>query len=632
MTKQPARERVFRSTLTLTLLIAFLASIVSAQQPARPRPRPGAAKTAPAAQKPQYKAIFEPVSYSEDLNLTSVFFVGEETGWVSGAKGTILHTSDGGQTWTAQMGGDPQSEEAQIDDLYFLDANTGWAVGANENTVQRKLLGTRDGQNWRQVGTMGTPHGSYTDYIFTSAGNGLFLEGGTGGIHQTRDGGRTWKPVVPQCKAKVRIAGLNKELGCRLMDLFFLTPSLGWAAGAGPAGTAFVLRTQNGGATWDYLFVEPGLGHPDENHFAQHIFFTDENNGFLVLSRADKLLVTTDGGKSWETAPVAAEGSIRFADPGVGWIVDPVQAVKLLYSVDGGRSWPSRTVRFPTYVKDFSLPSRQRAYIVGDSGMVFRYRVVEASHENAEAIAAPLMPGVGQTLDPELAEIRQHAEALEAKLKSLGGDAQNQTQTAEPQAAAEEQAGASAAPEEAVSFEQAAAAPASEFIADCCAAELKELQSDVGSFVSEVPVVTTKYRSLNLIFAGLQMVSKLINHANGIGNAFVTLKGSHDASSAMAAVQEILANVDSAKQMVAAGFDSPPPLPDEPLAAVTSALSDAADSEDVTAAAEEAVESTTDAASGQADAEAKAKLKAKPASGSAKKLKDKLKKKIKIPW
>lgn len=621
MTVKHINTRALSSAaLALTLFVITHVLVAAAQQPARPRPRPGPAPAKSASAVTKYKAIFEPVSYSEDLNLTSVFFVGEETGWVSGAKGTILHTSDGGQSWTAQMGGDPQAQEAQIDDLYFLDANTGWAVGANENTVQRKLLGTRDGQSWRQVGTMGTPHGSYTDYIFTSAGNGLFLEGGTGGIHQTRDGGRTWKPVVPQCKAKVRIAGLNKELGCRLMDLFFLTPSLGWAAGAGPAGTAFVLRTQNGGATWDYLFVEPGLGHPDENHFAQHIFFTDENNGFLVLSRADKLLVTTDGGKSWETAPVAAEGSIRFADPGVGWIVDPVQAVKLLYTVDGGRSWLSRAVRFPTYVKDFSLPSRRRGYVVGDSGMVFRYRVVEASHENAEAIAAPLMPGVGETLEPELAEIRQHAEALQAKLESLGGDAQNQTETTEANAAAAEQAEASAASEQAASFEQAAAAPASEFIADCCAGELKELQSDVGSFVSEVPVVTTKYRSLNLIFAGLQMVSKLINHANGIGNAFVTLKGSRDASSAMAAVQEILANVDSAKQMVAAGFDSPPPLPD------------AADLEDVSSAAEEAVQSATDAASGQADAEAKAKLKPKPASGSAKKLKDKLKKKIKIPW
>ena len=49
---------------------------------------------------PRFKGIFEPISYSEPIDLTSAAFVDEQTGWVSGSAGTILHTSDGGESNT----------------------------------------------------------------------------------------------------------------------------------------------------------------------------------------------------------------------------------------------------------------------------------------------------------------------------------------------------------------------------------------------------------------------------------------------------------------------------------------------------------------------------------------------------
>ena len=41
--------------------------------------------------------------------LHDVFFVDDQVGWVSGDKGTILFTKDGGDTWIPQLGGDPAS-------------------------------------------------------------------------------------------------------------------------------------------------------------------------------------------------------------------------------------------------------------------------------------------------------------------------------------------------------------------------------------------------------------------------------------------------------------------------------------------------------------------------------------------
>ncbi|MGH9860983.1 MAG: YCF48-related protein [Candidatus Acidiferrales bacterium] len=548
MTKQQGMKQAISPVCALALVVALHASIAAAQRPARPRSRPGAAKIA-ATQKPQYKGIFEPVSYSEDLNLSSVFFVNEETGWVSGAAGTILHTRDGGQTWTAQMGGDPQGQEAQIDDLYFLDASTGWAVGAAENTVQRKLLGTRDGQTWRQVGTMGTQLGSYSDYVFTSTTNGLFIEGRTANvsaIYQTRDGGRNWEPVLPQCKAKVRIAGLNKDLTCQLKDLFFLTPTLGWAAGAGAAGTVFVLRTQDGGATWEYLFVEPNLGHPDENHFNQKILFIDESNGFLLVPRADKLLMTSDGGKTWEAAPIAAEDSaIHFADPEVGWMYGDS---KLLFTVNGGKSWASRAIRFPADVNGFSLPTRRRGYVVGQSGMVFRYQVVEASYENAEGIPAPVMPGFESALDDHVAALQQQLQSLEQTIEQKTG------QQIEITAAAEAEA-SERAPEAASNDAEAGPGLVEQVAAD----QLTQIENTVTSLNAEVPRFSGRFRNLNLVFTGLQMVGQLFGQAQGLKDSVTQLRQARDLASVSAALGQLTGQAQGMVQSTRSAFQTPQP-------------------------------------------------------------------------
>jgi len=99
-----------RLSLCSFLVAAILSTspLLFGQQPAtRKAPAKPSAAPTKADSQPKFKAIFEPVNYTEDLQLTDVFFVNELKGWVSGAAGTILHTKDGGDTWTAQLGGDP---------------------------------------------------------------------------------------------------------------------------------------------------------------------------------------------------------------------------------------------------------------------------------------------------------------------------------------------------------------------------------------------------------------------------------------------------------------------------------------------------------------------------------------------
>jgi hypothetical protein len=72
----------------------------------------------------------------------------------------------------------------------------------------------------------------------------------------------------------------------------------------------------------------------------------------------------------------------------VGWIFD---GQKLSFTTDGCKRWNSRGFRFPASVKAYSFPTRQRAYVVGDHGMVYRYRVVPIDYAVKNIIDAPMM-------------------------------------------------------------------------------------------------------------------------------------------------------------------------------------------------------------------------------------------------
>jgi hypothetical protein len=108
------------------------------------------------------KGVLEPVNYPEDLELTDVFFVTPEIGYVAGAAGTILKTTDSGASWTPLLGGDPLSEERAITQLVFVTPTAGWATQIASST---NLLRTTDGENWELIGTI-PEH--YDDLAFSS--------------------------------------------------------------------------------------------------------------------------------------------------------------------------------------------------------------------------------------------------------------------------------------------------------------------------------------------------------------------------------------------------------------------------------------------------------------------------------
>ncbi|MBI3679809.1 MAG: hypothetical protein HY235_05375 [Acidobacteria bacterium] len=326
------------------------------------------------AGEPQFKAIWEPINYKQDLKLTDVFFINEKSGWVTGAAGTILHTDDGGESWTAQLGGDPQAPEQELCCLQFLDANHGWAIRGGGT-----LLRTTDGRTWEQVaddavrqyfGIVGK------GYHFSSLTKGV---NAYGNLSMTEDGGRTWKQIYT-CKVKMEVDGLTRDVGCTLGVVDFPSPNTGYAAHE----ARIIVKTEDGGATWNALVgpQEPG----DQRIYG--LTFLDDRNGFAVRSGA-KLFRTEDGGQSWRGVIASPGERILFSGPNVGW---SFRGKLLNYTTDGGRRWTSREIGFPAEVNAFSLPTTQRAYAIGNHGMIYRYRIVPVEYSAKGMLAAPAMP------------------------------------------------------------------------------------------------------------------------------------------------------------------------------------------------------------------------------------------------
>jgi photosystem II stability/assembly factor-like uncharacterized protein len=332
--------------------------------------------------EPKFKAIWEPINYPDDISLQSVYFVDDKVGWVSGGGtrkegGFIFHTTDGGEHWDVQLG-DPHSDDPWIDFLQFLDATHGWArQGGNT------LLRTTDGKSWVTVG----PFRAITAYRFLSVQHGFTLTGDYTGsaISVTSDGGRSWKPIY-QCAATLQVNGLARKAGCYLRDLQFPSDKVGYAVGGGYNDPwAAIVKTVDGGATWKVIYAS--TDYP--SGFA--VFFTDENNG-VVRAQDDRVLITADGGQSWSGATGTAYPFLKFPDSQVGWSCDVGHQNRCSYTVNGGKSWTNRSFNFPTGFLDYSMPRRDRIYVVGDHGMIYRYRIVPADYTAKGMIDAPMMP------------------------------------------------------------------------------------------------------------------------------------------------------------------------------------------------------------------------------------------------
>ena len=280
-----------------------------------------------------------------------VDFISASEGWVSGASGVIIHTTDAGKTWAPLNTGTTH----WIHSVDFVDASHGWAAGNNG-----LILSTEDGGKTWTTQETGVPFDLYS-VTFTDAQNG-WVSGFAGTLLHTTDGGAHWAKV-------------STDTAQWIMRVSFLKgdASHGWAVGQ----EGLVLATADGGNTWK----------KQNNPVRKDLYgvtFVDQNRGWVVGTHGI-IEYTSNGGQSWVIQNGPGRGPLTWSVAGmeresndlhtVVFLNDKVGYVTgvlgiFLKTVDGGNHWTLVKSGTNLDLYGMTFPDSSHGWVVGVGGMI----------------------------------------------------------------------------------------------------------------------------------------------------------------------------------------------------------------------------------------------------------------------
>ena len=267
--------------------------------------------------------------------LTDVCFVDENNGWISGWTETMLHTTDGGISWTPQNI-PPTNAYFSVN---FTDVLNGWATG-----YAGKIVHTTDGgQNWLdQTAPYNT---DYYKVFFIDSNTGWIAGGDAGGfpsyishrvILHTSNGGATW------------ILQYGQAYESLLRSIYFVDQNNGYATGE----SGIIMKTTDGGNNWTQNVIS-------SFHFYD-VFFANTSTGWVIgeylgVPHYAAIFKTTDGGNSWDETQLGTDeslGGINFSDLMHGYAVggNASNGGLIYYTSDGGTNWIQQNIPATEYL------------------------------------------------------------------------------------------------------------------------------------------------------------------------------------------------------------------------------------------------------------------------------------------
>ena len=290
----------------------------------------------------------------ESYHYHAIQFLDQNQGWVIGDNGIILHTSNGGKTWTKQE----SNTTDHLMKIQFIDSECGWIAGTGS------ILHTDNGgQNWTEQLT-DSQLSMFADIYFINNSTG-WASGPPGGIvYSTVNGGKTWD---------------KKQTGDngRIHSLSFIDNDAGYAV----AASSSIYKTITGGSSWIKVKNTGDL------HFCYTIYFIDLETGFAgnmtfpssVYNERAYIFRTDDGGTTWIKQEIPDSEiiiKIFFLTHDTGWAIagDLPESGKLLYTQNGGQSWTEtvKSIEYSNQIVDFSAIDENLIYALTITSQIYK--------------------------------------------------------------------------------------------------------------------------------------------------------------------------------------------------------------------------------------------------------------------
>lgn len=345
----------------------------------------------------------------------AVAFWGQQLGWVVGDS-RIWHTTDGGKQWSpVYIFGSTVPMAAHIT---VSTPKSIWVIlqgGSGMSQTSYTVIHDTPQTGWKVVAAKSTAGaGPAPDAPsdapkapelapgpFAVVNGATFLGGvssarnlGTTAIWSTQNGGQSWNTYPP-------IYGANGVPGYAALS--FISPEQGWLVDG--LNNTQVLRTLNGGKTWQQIFPPP---EP-----VKSVSFVTQfvGYGLGLPGHPNQIVMTQNGGSRWQPVgrlPASSQwqfdgsgNSLDFTSEANGWVVRQSHLFKTL---NGGKSWAMVTlpgwtpqdgltdVSFIGYSGVVGAPYSNTCWWTADGGQTWN----EAQHENFEQALTDINPFVNQ--------------------------------------------------------------------------------------------------------------------------------------------------------------------------------------------------------------------------------------------
>jgi photosystem II stability/assembly factor-like uncharacterized protein len=279
-----------------------------------------------------------PQTSNTSNSLRSISFVNSSTGWVAGANGTVLATTNAGSTWSSQT----TNTSNTINGICFINSSTGWFVG--DGGIIKKT--TNGGANWLSQNS--TTLLDLKAVQFLDANIGWVVGGSStssGIVLKTTNAGTTWSPSPGYLD--------------RLLAIYMVNASIGWAG-----GYSGILRTTDGGSTWD---PQSG-GIPP----VYSVHFADLNSGW-ASGEYHECIHTTNGGANWETQSVGQQHGLRSVfciNSSTAWIAASNGCI--YRTTNGGATWTRQLANTWNQLYAVRFVDANNGWVVGDNGTILR--------------------------------------------------------------------------------------------------------------------------------------------------------------------------------------------------------------------------------------------------------------------
>ena len=284
---------------------------------------------------------WRPVDLGTQSNALDVAFTSADHGFLVGSNRLIMETDDGGASWQERALDLPEAENFRLISIDFK-GKEGWIVGQPGLLLHSTDAGTSWSRLFLDTKLPGEP------YMVTALGPSTAeLATNVGAVYKTSDAGNSWQALVSDAAGAVR--DLRRAPDGRYVSVsglgnFFATWDPGqstWqvhqrvssqrlqSMGFQPDGNLWMV------ARGAQLRFNPDASTPEEwgkavvpitNGYGYLDMAWDPRGAIWTGGGSGTLLVSSDGGKTWQKDPVGAEQPsnftrIAFSPDGKGFVL-----------------------------------------------------------------------------------------------------------------------------------------------------------------------------------------------------------------------------------------------------------------------------------------------------------------------